>query len=268
MNGSMKNTVACLVDGVMRDLSGVLPDGARELTPILADSPEGLAIIRHSTAHIMAEAVKKLFPAAQVTIGPAIENGFYYDFAFERPFTPEDLEAIEAEMQKSIAANHPFSCTYVPKADAKALFASQGEVYKLEIMSVYLGAQLSDVFEQIKKGKVEGCKHKGIMEIPPYRLPTLRGVVLHTWERVWQYVKKAGTVILAASILMADSLNTPGFKRRLACLLYEILLMLAMLGLDKPNRQKKGLNRDHKLDVVYFKRPASEVVKQFGVSVF
>ena len=130
----LKNSVACLVDGQPRDLSAPVPDGTRELAPVLADSPQGLAIIRHSTAHIMAEAVKKLFPTAQVTIGPAIENGFYYDFAFERPFTPEDLEAIEAEMQKSIAANHPFSCTYVPKADAKALFASQGEAYKLEIM--------------------------------------------------------------------------------------------------------------------------------------
>jgi threonyl-tRNA synthetase len=130
----MKNSVACLVNGEARDLTSPLPEDAHELAPVLADTPQGLAIIRHSAAHIMAEAVKKLFPAAQVTIGPSIENGFYYDFAFERPFTPEDLEAIEAEMRKSIAANSPFSCTYVPKADAKALFASQGEVYKLEIM--------------------------------------------------------------------------------------------------------------------------------------
>ena len=129
-----KNAVACLVDGEVRDLTAPLADGVRELAPVPADSPQGLSIIRHSAAHIMAEAVKKLFPAVQVTIGPSIENGFYYDFAFERPFTPEDLEAIEAEMHKSIAANQPFSCTYVPKADAKALFASQGEGYKLEIM--------------------------------------------------------------------------------------------------------------------------------------
>lgn len=129
-----KNTVACLVDGQARDLTAALPDDAREITPIAADTPAGLAIIRHSAAHIMAEAVKKLYPDVQVTIGPAIENGFYYDFAYERPFTPEDLEAIEAEMRKSIAANAPFACTYVPKADAKALFASQGEGYKLEIM--------------------------------------------------------------------------------------------------------------------------------------
>jgi threonyl-tRNA synthetase len=129
-----KNSVACLINGELRDLTAPLPEDARELAPVLADTPQGLAIIRHSAAHIMAEAVKKLFPSVQVTIGPAIENGFYYDFAFERPFTPEDLEAIEAEMRKSIDANHPFSCTYVPKADAKELFASQGEVYKLEIM--------------------------------------------------------------------------------------------------------------------------------------
>jgi len=130
----LKNSVACLVNGQTRDLSFPLPADARALAPVAADSPTGLSIIRHSAAHIMAEAVKKLFPTAQVTIGPAIENGFYYDFAFERAFTPEDLEAIEKEMRASIAANHPFSCTYVPKADAKALFASQGEAYKLEIM--------------------------------------------------------------------------------------------------------------------------------------
>jgi threonyl-tRNA synthetase len=130
----LKNTVACLVDGQARDLASPLPDEAHEIAPIAADTPQGLSVIRHSAAHIMAEAVKKLFPTVQVTIGPSIENGFYYDFAYERPFTPEDLEAIEAEMHKSIAANHPFACTYVPKADAKALFASQGESYKLEIM--------------------------------------------------------------------------------------------------------------------------------------
>ncbi len=130
----MKNAVACLVDGEARDLSTPLQEGNRDLAPVAADSPLGLSIIRHSAAHIMAEAVKKLFTGVQVTIGPAIENGFYYDFAYDRPFTPEDLEAIEAEMRKSIAANHPFSCTYVPKDEARALFASQGENYKLEIM--------------------------------------------------------------------------------------------------------------------------------------
>ena len=130
----LKNTVACLVDGQPRDLASPLPDDAHEIAAIAADTPQGLSVIRHSAAHIMAEAVKKLFPTVQVTIGPSIENGFYYDFAYERPFTPEDLEAIEAEMHKSIAANHPFACTTVPKADAKALFASQGESYKLEIM--------------------------------------------------------------------------------------------------------------------------------------
>ena len=130
----LKNAVACLVDGQPRDLAFPLPEDAHELALVAADSPMGLSIIRHSAAHIMAEAVKTLFPSVQVTIGPAIENGFYYDFAYERPFTPDDLEAIEAEMQKSIAANQPFSCTYVPKADAKALFAAQGESYKLEIM--------------------------------------------------------------------------------------------------------------------------------------
>jgi len=143
-----KSTVACRVDGQVRDLSTPLPDDARELAPVTADSPQGLAIIRHSAAHVMAEAVKKLFPSVKVTIGPAIENGFYYDFAFERAFTPEDLEAIEAEMHQSIAANHPFSCTRVSKAEARDMFAAQGENYKLEIMDENIVGDTVSLYRQ------------------------------------------------------------------------------------------------------------------------
>ena len=144
----MKNAVACLVDGQARDLTTPLSDGTHDLAPIAVDSPQGLAIIRHSAAHIMAEAVKKLFPSVQVTIGPSIENGFYYDFAFERPFTPEDLEAIEAEMRACIAANLPFSCTHVSKTEAKELFSSLGEVYKLEIMDENIVGDTVSLYRQ------------------------------------------------------------------------------------------------------------------------
>jgi len=129
-----KNTVAASCGDALLDLSAPLPGACAELTPIAADSPEGLEIIRHSAAHIMAEAVKKLFPKAQVTIGPAIEHGFYYDFAYERPFTPDDLVAIEAEMARISQANHAFTCRQVSKDEAKALFSGMGEDYKLEII--------------------------------------------------------------------------------------------------------------------------------------
>lgn len=129
-----KNTVVARCGEALLDLSAPLPDTCTELTPIAANSPEGVDVIRHSTAHVLAEAVKKLFPAAQVTIGPAIENGFYYDFAFERPFTADDLESIQAEMEKIAAANHPFTCRAATKPEAEAVFKGMGEEYKLEVL--------------------------------------------------------------------------------------------------------------------------------------
>ncbi|MBF0482774.1 MAG: threonine--tRNA ligase [Desulfovibrionaceae bacterium] len=138
-----KNAVAARCGAALLDLSATLPDDCAELAPVPADSQEGLEIIRHSAAHIMAEAVKKLFPTAQVTIGPAIEHGFYYDFAYERPFTPDDLAAIEAEMTRIARANHPFACRQVSKDEAKALFAGLGEHYKLEIIEDIPAASVS-----------------------------------------------------------------------------------------------------------------------------
>ncbi|MFP5222789.1 MAG: threonine--tRNA ligase [Acidobacteriota bacterium] len=129
-----KNTVVARCGEALLDLSAPLPGTCTELTPIAASSPEGVDVIRHSTAHVLAEAVKKLFPAAQVTIGPAIENGFYYDFAYERPFTIDDLESIQAEMEKIVAANHPFTCRAATKPEAAAVFKGMGEEYKLEVL--------------------------------------------------------------------------------------------------------------------------------------
>ena len=96
---------------------------------------EGLEIIRHSTAHLLAQAVKQLFPEAQVTIGPVIEDGFYYDFAFGRPFTTEDLAAIEARMRELAKADQPVSRREMPRDDAVAFFRGLGEKYKAEIIA-------------------------------------------------------------------------------------------------------------------------------------
>jgi len=139
----MKQVVAAICGGTTVDLSRTLTDTCTELTPVYEDSPEGLDVIRHSAAHIMAEAVKKLFPQAQVTIGPAIDNGFFYDFDFERPFTPEDLEAIEAEMKSSVGRDLPFTRSEVKKSEAKALFEKMGEHYKTEIMDDLGGEDFS-----------------------------------------------------------------------------------------------------------------------------
>jgi threonyl-tRNA synthetase len=128
-----RRVVAARVDGETLDLSWPL---TRECTiaPITADSPEGLEIMRHSAAHVMAEAVRGLFPAAKVAIGPAIENGFYYDFDVPQPFTPEDLERIEGRMKELVAQNLPFSREEVTKGEALRLFSGQHEDYKVEIL--------------------------------------------------------------------------------------------------------------------------------------
>jgi threonyl-tRNA synthetase len=129
-----KNVVVAKCGDDLLDLSAAVPTSCTTLEPVFADSEEGLEIIRHSTAHLMAEAVKKLFPTAKVTIGPAIKDGFYYDFDYERPFTPEDLEAIEKEMLSSVGGNKDFSCRAMSADEARKFFADMGEDYKLELI--------------------------------------------------------------------------------------------------------------------------------------
>ena len=130
----LKSTVACLCDGNVLDLSRKVPAGCTEMEPVFVDSEIGLDVIRHSAAHIRAEAVKELFPSAKVTIGPSIENGFYYDFDYERSFTPDDLTAIEAKMSESINANRPFERSEMSADAAKKKFLGMGETYKIEII--------------------------------------------------------------------------------------------------------------------------------------
>ncbi|QNU14404.1 threonine--tRNA ligase [Thermomonas sp. XSG] len=131
--GLAKATLAGKVDGRLVDASHVI-DRDAELSIVTDKSPEALDILRHSTAHLLAQAVQRLFPGAQVTIGPVIDNGFYYDFAYERPFTPEDLPAIEAEMQKIVKEALPVSRSVKSRDDAVAFFKSLGEAYKAEII--------------------------------------------------------------------------------------------------------------------------------------
>ncbi len=129
-----KACVAARADGVLLDLSAPLPEGAAVLEGVTLDSPEGLDILRHSTAHVMATAVQRLFPKAKVTIGPAIDNGFYYDFDPPRPFTVDDFAAIEAEMRHIAKDAVPFSRRVVSKEEAVRFFEEKGETYKVEII--------------------------------------------------------------------------------------------------------------------------------------
>ncbi len=125
--------LAAKVNGQPVDLDRVLVEDAT-IEPLTFDSPEGREIYRHSSAHIMAQAVKEVFPSAQLAIGPAIEDGFYYDFAFERPFTPEDLEKIEARALEIIKADRPFRRMELPKQQASQFFRERGEQYKAEMI--------------------------------------------------------------------------------------------------------------------------------------
>ncbi len=128
-----KRAYATKVDGQLRDLSSTVPDGA-VLEILTRDAPESLDLIRHDAAHVMAEAVQDLYPGTQVTIGPVIENGFYYDFARAEPFRPEDLALIEARMREIVARNAPITCETWSREDAKAFFSAKGETYKLELI--------------------------------------------------------------------------------------------------------------------------------------
>lgn len=116
------------------DLAAPVPLHATELIPVFADSPEGLKILRHSTAHVMASAVKKLFPEVKVAIGPAIENGFYYDFEIDKPFSTEDLAEIEKEMARLSSEALPFVHKITPKTEARDFFRQHGEKYKEELL--------------------------------------------------------------------------------------------------------------------------------------
>ena len=132
--GLAKAALAGKVDGKLVDTSFVVDHDA-ELSIVTDKDPEGLEVLRHSTAHLLAYAVKELFPDAQVTIGPVIEDGFYYDFSYKRPFTPEDLAAIESKMAELAKADEPVVRKLMSRDDAVRHFESIGEHYKAEIIA-------------------------------------------------------------------------------------------------------------------------------------
>ena len=132
--GLAKAALAGRVNGQLVDTSHQLEQDS-ELAIVTAKDADGLEVLRHSTAHLLAYAVKDLYPEAQVTIGPVIENGFYYDFSYSRPFTPEDLQAIEQRMAELAAKDEPVQREVLPRDEAVTFFKAQGEHYKAEIIA-------------------------------------------------------------------------------------------------------------------------------------
>ncbi|ANE55286.1 threonine--tRNA ligase [Methylomonas sp. DH-1] len=132
--GLAKATLAGKVNGKLVDASYLIQEDA-SLQIVTAKDADGVDVIRHSTAHLLAQAVKQLFPSAQVTIGPVVENGFYYDFSYERSFTPDDLVAIEKKMQELSAADIPVERSLMARDEAVQFFSALGEKYKAEIIA-------------------------------------------------------------------------------------------------------------------------------------
>ncbi|MEI6069094.1 MAG: threonine--tRNA ligase [Methylococcaceae bacterium] len=146
-SGLAKATLAGRVNEVLVDASTLIDQDAA-LQIITAKDEAGVDVIRHSTAHLLAQAVKQLFPDAQVTIGPVIENGFFYDFAYQRPFTPDDLTAIEAKMQQLVTEDHAISRTVLSRDEAVKFFKELGESYKAELIESIPADQDLSLYQQ------------------------------------------------------------------------------------------------------------------------
>ncbi|XOZ33808.1 threonine--tRNA ligase [Halomonadaceae bacterium KBTZ08] len=145
--GLAKAAVAGKVDGRLVDTGYTVEDDA-EVAIVTGKDQEGIEVIRHSTAHLMAQAVKELFPDAQVTIGPVVENGFYYDFKYDRPFTHDDLEKIENRMAELAREDYPIERSVMDRESAKKLFDRMGEAYKVQIIDDIPGEEELSFYKQ------------------------------------------------------------------------------------------------------------------------
>src|SRR6201999_213555 len=142
-----KKALAMKVDGVLTDLAEPIAADAR-IEIVTRESPEALELIRHDAAHVMAEAVQSLWPGTQVTIGPVIENGFFYDFYRNAPFTPEDLPVIEKKMREIIARDKPFTKEVWPRDEAKRVFKEKGENFKVELVDAIPPGEDLKIYKQ------------------------------------------------------------------------------------------------------------------------
>src|SRR5712664_1062727 len=142
-----KRTVAMALDGELTDLADRI-EGDVNIEFVARDDPRALELIRHDAAHVLAEAVQSLWPGTQVTIGPVIENGFYYDFFRNEPFTPEDFPAIEQKMREIIARDRPFTKEVWSRDEAKRIFRDKGELFKVELVDAIPAGEEIKIYKQ------------------------------------------------------------------------------------------------------------------------
>ncbi|HEY9214664.1 MAG TPA: TGS domain-containing protein, partial [Ancylobacter sp.] len=142
-----KKSLAVKLDGVLTDLSDPINADAK-IELVTRESPEALELIRHDAAHVLAEAVQTLWPGTQVTIGPVIENGFYYDFFRNEPFSQDDFAAIEKKMREIIARDAPFTKEVWNRDDTKRVFAEKGEAFKVELLDAIPADQPIKIYKQ------------------------------------------------------------------------------------------------------------------------
>jgi len=202
----LDRVVAVRVNGELCDISFV-PDGDAKLEPVYVDSDEGLEILRHSASHVMAMAVKELFPGVKVTIGPAIENGFYYDFDYERPFREDDLPRIEEKMHEIVKADYPFIRKEMSSREAVEFFEARSERYKVELIedlgvervSLYTEGSFTDLcrgphvpstgrIKAFHLTKVAGAYWRGDEKRP--MLSRIYGVAFHDSKALKEYLRR------------------------------------------------------------------------------
>jgi threonyl-tRNA synthetase len=177
--GLARAALAGRVDGVLVDTSFVIEKDC-DLAIITERDADGLEVIRHSCAHLMAQAVQRLFPKAQVTIGPVVDDGFFYDFAFERPFTPDDLQSIEGKMSEIVAENLPVHRSVMNRADAISMFEGKGEKYKVEIIASIPGDEDLSFYRQGEF--IDLCRGPHVPETGKFKAFKLTSVAGAYWR--------------------------------------------------------------------------------------
>jgi threonyl-tRNA synthetase len=210
MNGQV---VAARVNDSVVDLSRPLSEDCA-VSPVAADSPEGLEVLRHSTAHLLAQAVKRLFPDTQITIGPVIEGGFYYDFKRDQPFTPEDLERLETVMREIAKQNLPVRREEVTRTAAIDMFRAMGEAYKAEIIE----GIPTDVVSLYRQGEfVDLCRGPHVPatgRIKAFKLTSVAGAYWRGDERNEMLQRIYGTAFPSKDLLEAHLQRIEEAKRR------------------------------------------------------